>query len=487
LTRGEQHYRLTFAVLLVGVVAYALLQSLVLPVLPTIQRSLHTSQEAVTWVLTAYLLSASVFTPILGRLGDIAGKKEVYVLALCALAIGSLIAALAPSIGVMIVARAIQGIGGGVLPIAFGIIRDEFPHERLSGAISIAAAVAAAGGGLGIAFTGPIIGVLDFHWLFWIPMIMVLAAAVAAWRFIPDSPSRSARQINWRAAAALSGWLVALLVSVSEGSQWGWTSGRVLLLLAVAVVLFVVWVRVEWRSPVPLIDMHMMRLRAVWTTNLVAFLFGIGLYSVFAFLPAFVQTRPSAGYGFGASVTQSGFYLVPLSLMMFVLGLVCGRLVERLGARMVLTVGATMSILPFVGLAVAHGRPWEIYVESTVLGAGFGLAFSALSILIVNAVPIEQTGAASGMNANVRTIGGSIGAAVMAGIVTSGVRTHSLPQASGYTHGFELLAAATALAAAAAILVPNVKRTVGSHRPEDELHAELSLLASGTLAGTDFQ
>ena len=136
-TLERSNYKLTFAVLLLGTAAYALLQSLVLPVLPTIQHSLHTSQSTVTWVLTAYLLSASIATPILGRLGDIAGKERMLVATLSALALGSVLAGLSNSIGLLIVARTIQGIGGAVLPLAFGIIRDEFPPERVSGGIGL--------------------------------------------------------------------------------------------------------------------------------------------------------------------------------------------------------------------------------------------------------------------------------------------------------------------------------------------------------------
>ena len=130
LPTGRARYKVTFSVLLMGIVAYGLLQSLVLPVLPTIQRDLHTSQSTVTWVLTAYLLTASIFTPILGRLGDMIGKRRVLVATLVILGIGTVVAGVSTSIGVLIVARAIQGVGGGVLPLAFGIIRDEFPPTR---------------------------------------------------------------------------------------------------------------------------------------------------------------------------------------------------------------------------------------------------------------------------------------------------------------------------------------------------------------------
>jgi len=192
--------RATFAVLAVAVTSYSLLQSLVLPVLPTIQASLHTSQNTVTWVLTAYLLSASVFTPILGRLGDMFGKERMLVVALAALAVGALLAALAHSIGLMITARAIQGIGGGVLPLSFGIVRDEYDDDQLAGVVGIIAGLAAAGGGIGVVLAGLIVKVFSYRWLFWFPMIILVFAAVAAHVVVPRSTNRSPPRTGWRSA-----------------------------------------------------------------------------------------------------------------------------------------------------------------------------------------------------------------------------------------------------------------------------------------------
>jgi EmrB/QacA subfamily drug resistance transporter len=478
------HYQATFAVLATAVAAYALLQSLVIPVLPTIQAGLHTSQNTVTWVLTAYLLSASIFTPIMGRLGDMHGKERFLVIALVALAVGSLLSALAGSVTVMLVGRVIQGIGGGVLPLAFGIIRDEFPRDKVPGAVGVIAALAAAGAGLGIVLAGPIVNALDYHWLFWIPMIMLAAAAIAAKVVVPESPIRVPGRLSWSAAVLLSGWLVALLVPISEASLWGWGSARVVGLLVLAVVLAVAWVVLESRSSHPLIDMRMMRIPAVWTTNLVALLFGVGMYATFAFLPEFLQTAPSAGYGFGVSITQSGLILLPASAAMFALGIASGRLSKRYGAKAVLVGGALISIVTFVLLTVAHAHQWEIVLAMIVEGVGFGLAYAAMSNLIVAGVPPEQTGVASGMNANIRTIGGSIGAAVMSSIVTSSAHGGGLPTESGYTHGFALLTLATVAAAGAAMLVPGTVRGVSRALSDRDLpHAELGLLAAGTLVG----
>jgi EmrB/QacA subfamily drug resistance transporter len=483
--RGKEraHHQVTFAVLAMGIGAYALLQSLVIPVLTTVQHDLHTSQDTVTWVLTAYLLSASIFTPVLGRIGDMMGKKRVFVITLVALAVGSLLAALTSSIGIMIVARVIQGVGGGMVPVAFGIIRDEFPAERVAGAVGALAALTAIGAGLGIVLAGPIVEALNYHWLFWLPMILTVAAAVLAVLVVPESPVRNPGRISWPPVLLLSGWLVALLVALSEAPDWGWGSGRVLGLLAAAVVLALVWVFAEVRAATPLIDMTMMRQKGVWTNNLVALLIGVGMYATFAFLPEFVQTPSVAGYGFGASITRSGLMLLPSTVTMFVTGMFVGRLTRRLGGKVLVIAGCLVGAVAMSILAFAHAQQWEIYLSTALMGIGFGLAFSAMSALVVAAVPASQTGVASGMNANIRTIGGSIGSAAMASIVTSHLAASGLPKESGYTTGFAALTGCLVLAALAGLLIPAL-RGLGQRDGELE-HAEMSMVAGGTIVGDE--
>ena len=475
------HFQVTFAVLSLGVAAFALLQSLVIPVLTTVQHELHTTQATVTWVLTAYLLSASIMTPILGRVGDMTGKKRVFVATLIALAVGSLLAAVAPSIGVMIVARVIQGCGGGMVPVAFGIIRDEFPAGKVTGAVGVLASLTAVGAGLGIVLAGPIVDALDYHWLFWLPMILTIIAAVSAVLFVPESPVRTPARISWLPAVLLSGWLVALLVALSEAPDWGWGSRRVIGLLAAAVVMAAGWVLAELRAATPLIDMQMMRRTAVWTNNLVALLIGVGMYATFAFLPEFVQTPSVAGYGFGASITRSGLMLLPATITMFAVGMLAGRLARLLGGKILVFAGCLIGCAAMAILAFAHGQVWEIYLSTAIMGVGFGLVFSAMSALVVAAVPSSQTGVASGMNANIRTIGGSIGAAVMASIGTSHLGPSGLPEEAGYTTGFAVMAGGLVLAALAALLIPSargLRRTAGE--PE---HAEMAMVAGGTIVG----
>jgi EmrB/QacA subfamily drug resistance transporter len=453
-TASRQHYWLTFLVLALAGMTFALLQSAVAPALPVIQRDLHASATSTAWILTAYLLSASVLTPVVGRLGDMFGKEHTLVATLVALGAGTLIAAVADNITVLILGRVVQGAGGAIFPLAFGIIRDEFPRARVAQGIALISAILGVGGGLGIVLAGPIIDALSFHWLFWIPLILVIIATITTLLFVPESPIKSPGRINWGGAILLSGWLVCLLVAISEGPTWGWGSPKTVGLSVGGIVLLVAWVMNEQRAPEPLVDMDMMRIRGVWTVNAAAFLVGAGMYSSFILIPQFVETPKSAGYGFGANVTQAGLFLVPCTLLMLVTSPIAGRITNRIGARAPLILGSLLTCVSFMMLAFAHEQPWEIYVAAAILGAGIGLAFASLANLIVDAVRPEQTGVATGMNTVMRSLGGSVGAQIGASIIAATVVAGAVPTEHGFTLAFLAAAIACALAAVASALVP---------------------------------
>lgn len=456
------HHNAVFAVLLLGIAAFSLLQSLVVPVLPELIRALNTTQDTATWLMTGYLLSASVATPILGRIGDKVGKERVLIFTLGVLTVGSLVAAMTDSVGIMIAARVLQGIGGGVLPLAFGIIRDEFPIAKVPGAVGIASALVAVGGGIGLVLAGPLVENLDYHWLFWVPMVMTAAATLTAIRFVPPSPVRNTDAINWRAALLLSAWLVTLLLAVSKGPHWGWGSASTSGLFATAAACFVVWIVIELSSRTPLIDMSTMRNPAVWTVNLVAMLAGAAMFATMTFLPQLIQTpRAVAGYGLSAGVALSGIYMLPMAITMFILGIAAAALSQRIGAKSVVLIGSIVMTASFVMLALAHDQAWQICVAVSALGVGLGLVFSSMSAIIVGAVPLAQTGAATGINANIRTVGGAIGSAISGSILASGVvAPHKFPQDSGYSSVFWFLAAVALTAAIASSFIPTVRSTM---------------------------
>jgi EmrB/QacA subfamily drug resistance transporter len=450
----RQHYGLTFAVLALAGMTFALLQSLVAPALPEIQHALNASETATAWILTAYLLSASVLTPIVGRIGDMFGKERTLVLSLVVLGLGTLLAALAKSIEVLIVARVIQGCGGAIFPLAFGIIRDEFPRTRAPQGIALMSTIIGIGGGAGIVLAGPIVDALSYHWLFWIPLGVVAIAIVATILFVPESPVKVPGRVNVSGALLLSAWLVCLLVAISEGSTWGWSDPRTVGLFAAALVLLGAWVANEERAAEPLVDMKMMRIRAVWTVNAAAFLVGAGMYSSFILIPLFVETPSTAGYGFSASVTGAGLFMLPSTLAMLVAGPIAGRMASRVGSRGALIAGSVTTCAAYVWLAILHSVAWEIYVGSALLGAGIGLAFASLANLIVEAVRPEQTGVATGMNTVMRSLGGAVGSQIGASIIAATVVGDALPTEHGFTLAFVVGAVACGLAALTCLAIP---------------------------------
>jgi MFS family permease len=452
------HPTLILAVLSLAGVAYAMLSSSVVPALPTMQHALHTSETGITWLLTAYLLSASVGTAIIGRLGDMYGKERLLLVTLVILAAGTLLAAVSSSLGVIILARFIQGASGGIFPLAFGIVRDEFPHEKVPGSIGLLSAILGVGAGIGIVLSGVIVEHLNYHWLFWIPLVATLLAAVATWRFIPESPVRVPGRINWLAAGLMTVGISVVLLAISETTTWGWGSTRTLGLILLGIAVTGAWIAVEVRSENPLIDMTMMRIRGVWTTNLAAFLLGAGMYASFIVFPQFAQLPKSTGFGFGASVVVSGFYLLPSTIGMTILGIYAGRISARFGSRSALLAGTAFTTASFLLLTVAHSHPYELLVAAGLLGVGIGLAFAALGNLIVQAVSNRQTGVASGINTVMRTLGGALGGQLSATFIATHT-THGQPTVTGFTETFLMASGFLVICLLAGTLVPKPYRS----------------------------
>jgi EmrB/QacA subfamily drug resistance transporter len=447
------HPNVILAVLSLAGLAYAVLSSAVIPALPTLQHDLNTSETGVAWLLTGFLLSASVGTSIIGRLGDIYGKERLLLWTLIVLAVGTLLAAVSSSLPLLIVARVIQGAGGGIFPLAFSIARDEFPRDRVAGSIGLMSSILGVGGGCGLVIGALIVEHLGWHWLFWLPLVVTVLAAVATWRFIPESPVRSPGRINWLSAALMSVGMSAVLIAVAQTTVWGWGGPRTIAVFVFGLIVSAAWIVVEVRSSVPLVDMSMMRLRGVWTTNLAAFLLGAGMYASFIVLPQFAQLPKSTGFGFGASIVVSSLYLLPCALVMGALGTVAGRVARRFGSKSAMVVGAGISAVSFAWLLVAHRHPYDFLIGATLLGVGIGLAFAALGNLIVQAVPATQTGVASGMNTVMRTLGGALGGQLSATFIVDH-QAHGHPTVTGFTATFLMATLFLVVCVFASVLVP---------------------------------
>jgi EmrB/QacA subfamily drug resistance transporter len=442
-----------FVLLLAGV-SFALSQTLVIPALPDIAANVDASPAAASWILSGFLLSASISTPIVGKLGDVYGKGRVLTLVLLLFSVGGVVCALAHSIAVLIAGRVIQGVAGGVFPLAFGIIRDTFPPDNVASGLGLVSAILGIGAGIGLPLSGVIADGIGVQWLFWISLI-ALPAALAAHRLVPASPASRRIRIDWVGAALLSAALAAVLLAVTEANDWGWGSARTIGLFAAGGVLFGIWIQVESRVNEPLIDLGVLSGRAVATTNLTGLLVGFAMFSSFLLIPQFAQAPESSGYGFGDTVSQAGLLLVPAAIFQLVAGPLAGGLGARIGFRTTLAAGAALATMAFVFLALEHAHPWQFIVSAALLGAGISFAFASMANLIVGAVPQSEVGVATGINTIMRTVGGAFGAAVATAILTGNtVAGSSLPSEDAYTAAFALSAVGGVLAIGAALLVP---------------------------------
>jgi EmrB/QacA subfamily drug resistance transporter len=442
------------------------------PALPNFQTDLHTTETWAAWVFTAFLLTSAVVTTPIGKLGDAYGKRKLLAISLGIFALGTVGAALANTITLLIVARAVQGAAGAIFPLSFGIIRDEFPRERVGAALGLLSATFGVGAGLGLVLSGVILQSLSWHWLFWIGAVPVVVALVLVWRLIPESPVRTPSRFDVLGVLTLSVGLGLLLLGLSEGGQWGWRSALTIGCFVVAFLVLALWCWVETKVPDPMMDMRIMRQRAVFWTNVLAVVVGFSMYGTYLLIPTLVQLgsglppqmRALVPYGFGGSVIMAGLYLMPATIMMLIIGPLGGALEPRVGARWLTFVGlASIGIAASI-LTVAHSEPWQLVVAIGVLGVGVGLVYAMLAKLIVDAVAPQVTGVAMGMNTVMRTVGGTIGAQMSAAFLTTfTVAGTPLPADKGFTLTFLLAGIVAIVGLSAVFLVP--KRAPAAHEP----------------------
>ncbi|PJJ62431.1 MFS transporter [Compostimonas suwonensis] len=440
-----------------GGLSFAVLQSLVAPALATIGGDLGVSTSDASWVLTAYLLSAAVLTPVLGRLGDMVGKRRMLIVVLALLLVGTVLAALAPNLGVLIVARALQGAAGAIMPLSIGVVRDELPRDKVGVTIGLLSAIFGVGAGVGIVAAGPIVENLSWHWLFWLPAVLVVVALLGVIFGMPESPVKKPGRLDILGALILSVSLVSLLLAISEGENWGWDSWNTLGLLVLGAVALVVFVFVELRAKEPLVDMRLMKVRGVWTAHIVALVFGFAMFGTFVLVPTLLQLPAQTGYGFGETVSEAGLFLLPTVVMMVIFGPVAGILVRKVGPKPPMALGGIFVTAAFVLPAIVHVELWQIVVSGILTGAGIGLALASTSNAIIESVPAVQTGEAISVNTVARTIGSSIGTAVIAALITSNSTAQGLPKDDAFTIGFWVCAGVAVLAVLGALAAPSMR------------------------------
>ncbi|HUQ61979.1 MFS transporter [Lentzea sp.] len=433
-----------------GGIVVSLMQTLVIPLLPMFPSLLRSSPGDTAWVITSTLLASAVATPVVGRLGDMYGKRRMLLVSLALLVAGSVIAALSYSLLPLIIGRVVQGLAVGVIPLGISIMRDELPVERLASATALMSASLGVGGALGLPAAAFLVEQSDWHMLFWTSAAAGVIVLVAVLVCVPESAVRSGGRFDFVGAAGLSVALICLLLGVSKASTWsgGATTG---LFVASAVVLGL-WGWWELRSPRPLVDLRTTARRQVLLTNIASAVFAFAMFAQSLVLPQILQLPAATGHGLGQSLLVTGLVLVPGGLVMMAMAPVSAKISNARGPRATLILGTLVVAFGYGAGVFMLTAVWQLVVVSAVIGAGIGLGYGAMPALIMGAVPTSETAAANSLNTLMRAIGTSISSAVAGVVLTQVAAPASFKLIMG-------LGAATALAAVVvAAFIPSLSR-----------------------------
>ncbi|WP_214408989.1 MFS transporter [Sphaerisporangium fuscum] len=427
------------------------------PALPLIQRDLAASPGALAWIFTGSLISSAISTPVVGRLADMYDKRRL-LLALMAIAgAGVLLAALAPSVTLLIVGMAVEGVWLGMLPLTVGLFRDTLEPERAATGNGLVIGVAALASALGLVLAGPISSALGYRWLF---LLAVAGAAVAwlwAWYAVPVTPHQSAGRVDWAGGLLLGGGLALLMLGLTAASGWGWTAPATLALFAAAALTLGLWTVIELRVDDPLVDLRLLAGRTPAGVTAMGVVFGFASFGLVVALPMMLAAPVETGYGLGADTLWIGIYMFPMGVAGTVVAPLVGPMTRLLGRRAVLVLGSALVCAGTAELALWHSSPWQIVAGVTIMGLGGSIGLTAGLNAVAGDVPAGRAAGVSGVVFVAKSIGGTFGAQLGAMVLASGA-VAGVPTEGGFVDTYLLSAALGLLAVGAAFVIPSAVR-----------------------------
>ncbi|WP_327316010.1 MFS transporter [Streptomyces sp. NBC_01235] len=458
------------AVLALAGIVVSLMQTLVIPIVPELPKLLNAPASDTAWAVTATLLAAAVATPVVGRLGDMVGKRRMLLTSIVLLVSGSVVCALADSLVPMIVGRALQGLSAAVVPLGISILRDTVPAEKLAGSTAVMSASLGVGGALGLPTAAFIADNWDWHILFWTSATLGVVSLLLVLVFVPESKNRVGGRFDLVGSLGLSAGLVSLLLAVSKGADWGWTSGTTLVLGAAAVLILAAWGWWELKAKQPLVDLRTTAKPQVLFTNLASIALGVSMFAMSLVLPQLLQLPEQTGYGLGRSMLTVGLVLAPQGLVMMVMSAASAKITKAKGPKVTLMIGALIVASGYALNILLMSEVWHLILVSCIIGAGIGFTYGALPALIMGAVDPSQTGAANSLNTLMRSLGTSFASAI-AGVILAQMTTDFGGYALPSENGFKVVMAIGAGAALAAFLlatfIPKRKDAVPAEAVEE--------------------
>jgi MFS family permease len=484
-TRAAQAGRIVFALIFVGM-AVSVMGSLGAPMIPLIARTEHVPISRAQWILTAAMMTGAGSTAVLGRLADGARQRAVIVFTLSVTVLGCVLTAVSGSFLVLVLGRALQGMGFGLLPVNMAVARRCLSRERAGRAIATLSVAPAMGAGIGYPVTGAIVALLNFRAAYWFGAILVTIALILVLLILPARTPAKPLNFDLFGAITLGLGVVGITVVLSEGGSWGWSSTKTLATVAASALLLIIWVRHELKVPNPLVVLRSLRNRGVLTANVTGFLMSMQMYLIVPIIVVFIEIPTVAGFGFGGSVLIAGLALIPLAITSFLASRLMIPYERRFGIRSMIPVGALVSSSASLFFALEHAALWEAFVTMAVAGLGIGFTFAAMPGLIVRAVPRSETGSATGFYQVLRTIGLSMGSAFTAAIlVTYTLPGHQLPEIGGFTVALFISSGLGLLAAVLSFVLPG-RGVIESQPPlseQEQAALELMMMEEAEIAG----
>ncbi len=435
----------------------SLVQTMVVPLLPQFPRLMSVSPSTAAWLVTATLVSGAVSAPVLGKLGDMYGKRRMLLVSIVLILVGSVVGAVAPNILVLLVGRVLQGVSFGVIALGMSLMRDILPPDKVGSGVGLMSSSLGIGGAIGLPLTGVVAQFASWRWLFAGAAVIAAVQLVLVRTMVAESRVRTGGRFDVVGALGLGVALVCLLLGISKGSEWGWTSPVVLGLFGVALLLLPLWGRYELRRRIPLVDLRVTARPAVLWTNVTTVLLGFSMFATFMLATQVLQAPVSTGYGFGLSLITAGLVLLPLGGAMVVFSSTSALLSRVRGPRTTLVVGLGLMTLGNAGFALLPGSLLALVAIATVGSVGATLGYSALPLLIMRAVPETETAAANSLNTLMRQLGTSTCTAVVAAVSTAlvmDVGGERVPAAQSFTVVFVIAAAAALVALVIALFTP---------------------------------
>ncbi|MFC5216622.1 MFS transporter [Streptomyces coerulescens] len=428
-------------------VATGALESVVTPTLPLLQRELDMSPAEGALLSIVLLITGALVTPVAGRLGDRYGGKQVLIRLMAVVCAGGLVSALAPNLPVLLLGQVLQGAMVGALPLSFILVREHLPEGESKVAIGVVSGLFVGGGMAGTLSAGPVAEGLSRHWMFALPTIALIGATLLVNRLMPHDPPRRSDDtgVDWPGLALLSGTLVTLMLVLALAPDIG-SHPLVLGALVVVLAAFVTgWITVERRAVAPMVDLRMLARPTMWKSCVLTFVICVGT-SVAVYLVPQLFAVPSREYGFGASATEIGFFLLPGAVAASLAGPMSGIGTRRFGSRAVVTTGLVIMAVALTALAAVHSEIWHLVIGKVMISLANGLCVTALVTGIATSVDRSDTGIATGLVLVTRVIGFAVGAQLGGAILTAATPPGSdVPAESAFVTGFVIAGAVTAL------------------------------------------